>query len=202
MTKAKKTKSKKLKPRKEKTVDEFFDLPPKQREFVRRYLIHRNASRAMREAGYTSKNPDVDASKLLVNPSIQEIIAFFEKKAQEKFELTHEKIIDELIAIAFGNAGKVMDWTETDLRLVHKGDLTEKEMAFIDSISVEDTKYGKTISMTTLAGQKAKALEILGKHVGLFGKASNGGSGSSEEIRKNAIKRIQDYLEKRSRDGD
>lgn len=195
-----KAKTVKAKKQKEVTAESFFELPARQREFVRRYLLHRNASRAMREAGYTSKNPNVDSSKLLANPSIQEIIGFFEKKAQEKFEIDQERIINELAAIAFGSAGRVMDWDEKEMRFIHKADLTERELAFVDSISVEDTKYGTTRKMTTLAGQKTKALELLGKHIGMFGE-KNAGSGSNSDARKNAIIRIQKYLRKGTGEG-
>ena len=69
-------------------------LAPKQIIFVQNYLTNgRNASEAMRQAGYKSKNPDVDSAKLLVYPGIQELVKAEESRAQVKFEWTRDQMI-------------------------------------------------------------------------------------------------------------
>jgi hypothetical protein len=55
-------------------------------KFCLLYVICGNASRAYREAGYPSKNPDVNASRLLVNAGIQARIT----ELKPKIELTND----------------------------------------------------------------------------------------------------------------
>jgi phage terminase small subunit len=51
-------------------------------KFCLLYVICGNASRAYREAGYPSKNPDVNASRLLVNAEIQNRITELKPKIE------------------------------------------------------------------------------------------------------------------------
>ena len=178
------------------------ELNARQREFVRRYHLHKNASRAYREAGYTSNSANVEACKLLTKPNIQAYLAELEKEAADQFKITKEMLIDELAAIAFGHVGKVMTWTKGDMKFIPSDELSPREMAFIESISVSDTEFGRTLKMTTLAGQKQVALRALGEITGLWGKGKNGtGSGPDKEARKAALARIRDYLAKRTDGG-
>jgi len=174
-------------------------LNARQLEFVRKYFLHKNASRAYREAGYVSKSPQVEASKLLTNPNIQALLSDLEKETADLFDITREKLIDQLAAIAFGHVGHVMGWDEFDIKFIPKDELSPREMAFIESISVTDTEFGKTRKMTTLAGQRVSAIRALGEMTGL-GKDPNG-SGTDKASRRAAIGRIRDYLAKRSGEG-
>jgi phage terminase small subunit len=75
-------------------------LTPKQQLFIKEYLVDLNGSAAMRRAGYKSKNPDVDASKLLVNPSIKKAIDEAVKERAEKTGITAEFVLNGIKAIA------------------------------------------------------------------------------------------------------
>lgn len=165
---------------------------PIQLAFVREYLLSKNASDAYRKAGYKSKTPDVDAFKLLVRPSIQALVAAQEKKLEVKFEMSKEKIMRELSAIAFGNMADLFKWDHESAQFIPKNDLTNDQMKFIDSMSVEksfqefretDEETGKVrltlkpimkFKVTTLGREKVKALEMLARLLGYDKEASNG----------------------------
>lgn len=75
-------------------------LTAKQQLFIKEYLIDMNGAAAMRRAGYTSKNPDVDASKLLVNPSIRKAVDEAIKERADKTGITAEFVLNGIKAIA------------------------------------------------------------------------------------------------------
>lgn len=140
----------------------------KQVEFVNQYfLCGKNASEAYRRAGYKSKNPDVDAAKLLVNPSISTAIKAEEVKLQAKHEITRDTIVQELAAIAFGNIADIVDWGSDSYRVKTKTELTYPQQKFIEKIQFKiDVGGSQTISINTLAKEKIKAIEVLSKLLG------------------------------------
>lgn len=178
------------------------DLTPKQKAFVREYILCRNGSEAARKAGYSKKSADVEAARLLGNASIQTLIQKNDAKMQEKFEITQDKILDEMAAVAFGHIGRVMDWDKDSITMIPKEEMSERDMKFIESIQITETKTDKDTTSTsfkvkTLAAYKVAALEKLGKQIGLF-KENGSGSGSNQDARKNAIERIREHLRKRT----
>lgn len=168
-------------------------LTPKEKEFVRQYILNRNGAEAARKAGYKGKYPDRIAYQLLEKTRVRDAIAQNEKKVSEKFEITQEKIVQELAAIAFGHAGNVMDWHEGSMSFVPKKDMDENSMKFIESITQTDSQMGSSLSMKTLASQKAKALELLGRHIGMF---KDGNKGTNTTDRGDVLKRVSVYLRK------
>lgn len=179
-------------------IDEDSGLNARQLAFVREYLLCRNASEAVRRAGYYTRSPHVEGSRLLANPNIQAMVGRAEKKVAEKFEITHEKITQELAAVAFGNVGNVMHWSEHGVSLIPKEDQSEADMKFIESISETQTEHGSSIKMTTLGNQKVKALELLGKHVGMWKGDNGAGQGTDKDTRKDALERVRKLLSKRN----
>lgn len=138
----------------------------KQQEFVRQYfLCNRNASEALRRAGYRSKNPHVDASKLLAKPSILALIQAEELQLKEKFEIKRDDIINELVAIAFGNIGDILNWNEDGLVVKSKNQISHQQLKYIDNIKF-DAESGKIIGVSTLAKEKVKAIEVLMRMLG------------------------------------
>jgi phage terminase small subunit len=167
-----------------------------QEAFVREYMLSRNASDAMRKAGYKTKSPHVDASKLLANPSIAAALAVEQRAVQVKYEITKDMIIRELAAIAFGNMANLFKWDHENAQFIPKDDLTPEQMKFIDSIEVKESweeipnddpeakpwqrtiwKPVKKFKIGTLGREKVKALELIAK---LSGHDNPDGNGPSE----------------------
>ena len=144
-------------------------LNDKQKKFADEYIKCLNASDAYRKAGYKCKSDDVAkvcASKLLINPNVEEYIANVRQKLQKKTEITQEMILKELAVIAFQdrtnlakvvveNGKKIVDVTETDK-------LSEGDKSVIAGI-----KQGRN-GIEVATHDKMKALELLGKHLGMF----------------------------------
>lgn len=78
-------------------------LPPKQQLFVRAYLANGlNASKAYRDAGYSSKSENsvrVESSKLLAKPNIQAAVQAAMDKRADKLGITAEYVLNNIVKI-------------------------------------------------------------------------------------------------------
>lgn len=79
---------------------------------------------------------------------------------------TRENVLRELSRIAFGDARKVMTWGANGVTLMESSALNDDEAAQVAEVSHSQTKFGETIKMKRF--DKVKALELLGRHLGLF----------------------------------
>jgi|TARA_R110002110_G_scaffold264599_7_gene480375 phage terminase small subunit len=86
-------------------------LTDKQKQFAVEYLIDRNGGAAAIRAGFSEKGSRVTASRLLTNPNIRAIIDKKTAKLIEKTEMTAERAMLEVKAIATSN---IMDGMEYD----------------------------------------------------------------------------------------
>ena len=167
---------------KNKSITKNETLCAKHKEFVRQYfLCNRNASEAYRRTypKQNHKNADVNSAKIMVKAGILSAISKIESESATKFEITQEKLIKELSAIAFGNMADLFDWDHDSGQMIPKKNLTRDQMKFIDSINVEKrTEYifdGNQkiavpvvrMKLGTLAREKVKAIELIAKMLGL-----------------------------------
>lgn len=147
-------------------MDPSGKLNARQKRFVREYLIDLNATQAARRAGFSAKTAKQQGSRLLTNVDVQEAIAAGTREKDFGAEITRERILKELARVAFGDVRKVMTWGPDGVTLTDSGTLTDDEAAQVAEVSQTVTQYGGTIKLKR--ADKVKALELLGRHVGLF----------------------------------
>lgn len=75
--------------------------------FCQLFVALGNATEAYRQAGYHSKNPDVDASQLLVKGRISSRVSELRLQSQRKIALNREAAIELLAEIATTPAGAI-----------------------------------------------------------------------------------------------
>jgi phage terminase small subunit len=154
-------------------------LTPQQEVFCQHYVLHQNASEAYRTAFPRSRQwkeaaVNVNASKLLADAKIQlRINALGEritKRAEEAFDITADRILQELAAIAFANIGDYVRIDAEGLPQTDFSKITRRQFAAIGEITQEDIetgqRTGRRVKFKLL--DKKGALVDLGKHVGLF----------------------------------
>ena len=144
------------------------ELTDKQRKFVSEYLVDLNATQAAIRAGYSQKTADRIGPELLGKTWVREAIEAAQKRREKRTEITQDRVVQELARIAFGNSRSVMSWTESGMRLRNSDDLTEDEAAIVSEVRETTTKDGGSMALKT--HDKLKALELLGKHLGMFEK--------------------------------
>lgn len=127
-------------------------MTPKQAAFVSEYVIDYNGAKAAERAGYSKKTAAVQASKLLKQEKIIEAIKAHQKELIKSKCITEEKVIERLEEILERcmKAVPVMEWDYDNHEYVETG-----EYQF-------DSKGA------------LKAIEMLGKHIGMFDKENKG----------------------------
>lgn len=149
-------------------------LTEKQKRFVQEYLVDLNATAAAKRAGYSEKSASRIAVELLNKTQVSAEIQKQQAKRQKRVEITQEKVLEELAAIAFANGTDFATINRNGLvRLVPTDDLPEDKKKAVASI--KEGQYGTEVKVH----DKVKALELLAKHLGMFD-SKNGGSETPE----------------------
>ena len=71
-------------------------MNPKQRKFVREYLIDHNATQAAIRAGYSEKTAGAHSSRLLKDVNVAAHIAAGEAKDAKRTEMTKDWVVEKL----------------------------------------------------------------------------------------------------------
>lgn len=141
-------------------------LTEKQKRFVEEYLIDLNATQAAIRAGYSPNTAKDIGCENLAKPNIRACIDKEIAERSKRTGINQDRVIRELARLAFVNANDVIDMEEATL----KDGATEDDTAAISSVKVKTipTKEGEGIEREIKLTDKLKALELLGKHLGMF----------------------------------
>ena len=141
-------------------------LTEKQQRFVEEYLIDLNATQAAIRAGYKPSSARQVGTENMSKPSIRACIDQAIAERSKRTGINQDRVIRELARLAFVNANDVIDMEEATL----KDGATEDDTAAIASVKVKTipTKEGEGIEREIKLTDKLKALELLGKHLGMF----------------------------------
>lgn len=141
-------------------------LTKKQQLFVEEYLIDLNATQAAIRAGYSTNSANEIAAQNLAKLSIKESIDKALAERSRRTGINADRIITELAKIAFMNADDAINFKDGSVRTSASKD----DLACIQSVKIK-TSYsetGETTEKEVKMYDKKAALELLGKHLGLF----------------------------------
>ena len=158
-------------------------LSNNQKLFCQEYLkLGMNGTQAYLKVYKSCKKEETaraNASRLLTNANIQEYISELQKKVEEKAVVSIEMIVDELTAIAFTDRTKISANVRNRI-LLQEEDGTKKEY-FENNVIFRETSELDERTKKVIAGykktqsgfavetyDKMKALELLGKYLGMF----------------------------------
>lgn len=153
-------------------------LTNQQKLFCQEYLkLGMNATQAYMKVYKTCKKEETamaNASRLLRNVKVKEYIEELQSKVEEKAIVSIEDIVKELTAIAFTDRTKISKMVTKEKQL-EKTTLVYKAVDFSDTDTLDnETKkviagYKQTQSgLAVETYDKMKALELLGKYLGMF----------------------------------
>lgn len=188
-------------------------LPPQQLKFCEAYVLNGgNGAEAYFKAypasrKHTPQYRAEKASKLLaeakIKAKISQLSPVVEKVLEEQFEISAEKVLQEIAAIAFQNAGDYFEWGSRDHPVRRKNketgkyeimededgnpitepvpyakirpsnELTKVQKAAIVAVCETITKTGDRMIEAKMA-DKLGALKLLGTHLKVFKEASAG----------------------------
>ena len=140
-------------------------MTDKQKRFCDEYLIDLNATRAYKVAYPNCKKDETaraNGSRLLTYANIKKYIEERMQERQERTEVTQDQVVKELAAIAFAKATDYAEVRDGQVIIKNTTDLSDMMVRAIAGI--KEGRNGVEIKLN----DKGKALELLGRHLGMF----------------------------------
>ena len=138
----------------------------RQERFCQEYLIDLNATQAAIRAGYSVESAGSIGSELLKKPEIRARIDRAMAERSKRTGINADRVLLELGKIAFVNAIDVINMNDATI----KDDADRDDTAAIASVKVKviPGETGDGVEREIRLADKLKALELCGKHLGMF----------------------------------
>lgn len=138
-------------------------MTKKQKRFCEEYLIDLNATQAAIRAGYSPETAYSIGQENLKKPEMRARIDKVMAERSKRTGVNADRVVRELAKIAFVNAADVINAEDATLRK----DAADEDLAAIQAVKVKT--FGEDgLEREVKMADKLKALELLGKHLGLF----------------------------------
>ena len=143
-------------------------LTAKQKKFVEEYLIDLNATQAAIRAGYSTESAKEIGCENLTKPNVKVEIDKAIAERSRRTGINQDRVLRELAKIAFVNPGDVINLNQATV----KSDAKEEDLAAIASVKIKNipTEDGEITEREIKLCDKLKALDLLGKHLGIYDK--------------------------------
>lgn len=142
-------------------------LTPKQKRFCAEYIINLNATQAAIKAGYSQKTARSIGQRLLTNVDIERAIQKEMEKREERTEITQDRVLEELGILGFSNIKDYMEHEASDKKFIMFKDINKIPDDKARAIEAIKVNYEKGTIEFKLHS-KAKALEMICRHLGMF----------------------------------
>ena len=156
-------------------------MTPKQRSFCRHYSQSNSAYNAAVEAGYTKRYAKSWSGRLLENPALVAEIKRLRERLNEKADRSAADVVNEFSKIAFTDrVGFLKEDPHYPGEFIYKSpdELTQEQRDIVEKVTysmheitvIEDGEVQKLWikHYTYQLSEKAKALENMGRHFGIF----------------------------------
>lgn len=144
----------------------------KQKAFASEYVVDYNATKAAIRAGYSQKTAYAMGHALLKKTEIQEAIKDLEAAAAARAAISKDKVIRELARVAFFDPRKLYHDDGKPVGLDSLDDDTAAALVSMDIFEEYDYDDGNRVFIGYTKkykwADKLRALEMLGKHLGMF----------------------------------
>ena len=141
-------------------------LTKRQKAFIDEYLIDLNGTQAAIRAGYSPASANEIAAENLTKPSIKGAIDKALAERSRRTGVNQDRVIRELAKVAFLNPTDVINMDSATIT----DNANRDDSACIASVKVKTipTEDGNIVEREVKTYDKVKALELLGKHLGMF----------------------------------
>ena len=141
-------------------------LTPKQELFAQEYIIDLNATAAATRAGYSAKTAYSIGWDNLRKPEIQERISELMQSRSKRTEITQDRVLEELARVGFVRISDVVDLETGRIR----AGVTDDDIAAVSAVKVKSipSEDGDIVEREVKLSDKLRALEMMGKHLGMF----------------------------------
>lgn len=141
-------------------------MTKKQKLFCDEYLIDLNATQAAIRAGYSPETAYSIGGENLKKPELRAYIDTAMAERSRRTGISQDRVLMELAKVAFLNPVDVINPQTASVR----EDARPEDTAAIQSVKVKKS-YSETGEMTereVRMADKLKALELIGRHLGMF----------------------------------
>jgi len=155
-----------------------------------------NVTKAAERAKYSKKTARSIGQRLLTNVDIQERIQELQKERSERTEITQDMVIRELAIVGFSDLANYIEIVEDTgaIRAKSFEEMPEGKSRALQSIKedrvIKEDAKGEQVTVYDKISfklhDKLKALELLGKHLGMFVEKFDVG----DELKKLLIERV------------
>lgn len=137
-------------------------MTKKQKRFVEEYLIDLNATQAAIRAGYSPDTAEQISYQLLQKTSVSVEISRAMAERSKRTGISQDRVLLELAKMAFVEMTDVVDPETGEI----KEDAPDDDLSCIQSVKVKPGRYG--VEREVRLCDKRAALELLGRHLGMF----------------------------------
>jgi len=148
------------------------ELNPKQKRFAQEYILDLNGTQAAIRAGYSENGASVTGVRLLADPKIANLIQTLKEKRSAKVEITTDRVLEELKALAFSNVEHFI--VDENGELAPAPGVPKEVMRAVSSVKHKVRTYGTGADKRVehevefRLWDKPGTLKLAGRHVGLF----------------------------------
>lgn len=141
-------------------------LTKKQQMFVDEYLIDLNATQAAIRAGYSPDTAKEMGCENLTKPNIKNAIDTALAERSRRTGISADRVLIEIAKLAFVNPADVINMEDGTVRM----DATQDDLACVQSVKKKRSysDVGSSTENEVKLYDKKAALELLGKHLGIF----------------------------------
>ena len=141
-------------------------LTPKQKTFCEEYLVDLNGTQAAIRAGSSEKAAKEQGARLLTYANVKSALQGLMGKRSDRTQVKADDVVNELRLIGFSRLDNYLEWTASGVKLKSSEDLTDDQIACV--VEIQESITEKSNNIKFKLGDKLKALELLGKHLGMF----------------------------------
>ena len=138
-------------------------LNDRQRSFVNEYLKDLNAKQAAIRAGYSERRAGELGYQLLHKPTIAAAIQEAMQKREKRTQITADRVLQEIAAVAFAHMGQFARWGGQSVTLTDSSEVDPRAVAEVKQTM---NQFGSNVGIKL--HDKLAALEKLGKHLGMW----------------------------------
>lgn len=180
-------------------VDVIDSRIARRRDFARHYASSGNGAKAARLAGFAPAHAARTAVRLLEEPEVRLMVEEARAERAAKLEVTEERIIQTIAAIANGDVREVVKWDVSGVAIVHDSDsLTDDEAMMVAGIVVKertDQAGNTTVTTEVKLQDRLRAVDMLARIKGMYRDkleidASGGVADEMAQIRQRRAQRL------------
>lgn len=173
-------------------------LNDKQMRFAKEYVLDLNTTQAAIRAGYSPRTSTVQGTRLLSNANVQKEIAKQMRFRANRTDIKADNVLKEIAKIAFSDIRNAMKWdSDYSASAVPSEEIDDNTAKSIQEITQREvhTREGVNRTMKIKFYDKAKALDMLMKHLNLYREFEEGEENKkNEQMEKLDQQKIVEFL--------